>query len=170
MAKLENERWEIFCQEYVVDFNGTRAAIAAGYSSKTAKQKANKLLNSEDEYKKLGVTIGDLIRQRIKELTQKKVERIEYTQDDVMRDLIEVKNRCMQKVPVMYFDKVDKEYKQEQDDLGRDVWKFDSQGANSALDKLAKHTGFYELDNKQRNVIPQIVVASEEDKKLIEDI
>lgn len=158
MAKLENERWEIFCQEYVVDFNGTQAAIRAGYSKKTANRIANQNLSKLD------------IQNRIKELTQKKVERIEYTQDDVMRDLLEVKNRCMQKVPVMYYDKVDKEYKQEQDDLGRDVWKFDSQGANSALDKLAKHTGFYELDNKQRNVIPQIVVASEEDKKLIEDI
>ena len=158
MAKLKDEQWEIFCQEYVVDFNGTRAAIKAGYTKKSARVQANRLLTNDN------------IQRRIKELTKKKVERIEYTQDDVMRDLLEVKNRCMQKVPVMYFDKVDKEYKQEQDDLGRDVWKFDSQGANSALDKLAKHTGFYELDNKQRNVIPQIVVASEEDKKLIEDI
>lgn len=158
MAELENDQWEIFCQEYVVDFNGTQAAIKAGYTPKSARVQANRLLTNDN------------IQRRIKELTQKKVERIEYTQDDVMRDLLEVKNRCMQKVPVMYYDKVDKEYKQEQDDLGRDVWKFDSQGANSALDKLAKHTGFYELDNKQRNVIPQIVVASEEDKKLIEDI
>ena len=158
MAKLKDEQWEIFCQEYVVDFNGTRAAIKAGYTPKSARVQANRLLTNDN------------IQRRIKELTQKKVERIEYTQDDVMRDLLEVKNRCMQKVPVMYYDKVDKEYKQEQDDLGRDVWKFDSQGANSALDKLAKHTGFYELDNKQRNVIPQIVVASEEDRKLIEDI
>ena len=158
MSELKDKQWEIFCQEYVVDFNGTRAAIKAGYTQKSARVQANRLLTNDN------------IQLRIKELTQKKVERIEYTQDDVMRDLLEVKNRCMQKVPVMYYDKVDKEYKQEQDDLGRDVWKFDSQGANSALDKLAKHTGFYELDNKQRTVIPQIVVASEEDKKLIEDI
>lgn len=27
---------ERFCQEYVIDWNGTRAAIAAGYSKKTA--------------------------------------------------------------------------------------------------------------------------------------
>lgn len=158
MAKLENEKWEIFCQEYITDFNGTQAAIRAGYSAKTANRIANQNLSKLD------------IQARIKELTQKKVERIEYNQDDVMRDLIEVKNRCMQKVPVMYFDKVDKCYKQEKDDDGNNVWKFDSQGANSALDKLAKHTGFYEMDNKQRNIIPQIVVASEEDKKLIEDI
>lgn len=152
MTKLENERWEIFCQEYVVNFNGTQAAIRAGYSKKTANRIASQNLSKLD------------IKNRIKELTQKKVERIEYTQDDVMRDLLEVKNRCMQGVPVTFMGKpvFDKN--------GHPIWKFDSQGANAALDKLAKHTGFYELDNKQRNFIPQIVVASEEDKKLIEDI
>lgn len=33
-----------FCEEYVVDWNGTRAAIAAGYSIKTAKAIANENL------------------------------------------------------------------------------------------------------------------------------
>ncbi len=152
MAELENEQWEIFCHEYVVDFNGTQAAIKAGYTPKSARVQANRLLTNDN------------IQRRIKELTQKKVERIEYTQDDVMRDLLEVKNRCMRAVPVKFMGKP------VFDENGQPIWKFDSQGANSALDKLAKHTGFYELDNKQRNVIPQIVVASEEDKKLIEDI
>lgn len=31
-----NDRQKQFCHEYVLDFNGTRAAIAAGYSEKTA--------------------------------------------------------------------------------------------------------------------------------------
>lgn len=34
-----------FCEEYVVDWNGTRAAIAAGYSEKTAKQIATENLS-----------------------------------------------------------------------------------------------------------------------------
>jgi phage terminase small subunit len=29
-----------FCEEYIFDFNGTRAAIAAGYSENTAAEKA----------------------------------------------------------------------------------------------------------------------------------
>lgn len=33
-----------FCEEYVIDWNGTRAAIAAGYSENTAKQIANENL------------------------------------------------------------------------------------------------------------------------------
>lgn len=34
MSKLTKKQ-EAFCQEYVVDFNGTQAAIRAGYSGKT---------------------------------------------------------------------------------------------------------------------------------------
>lgn len=30
----------VFCEEYVIDYNGTRAAIKAGYSEKTAKEMA----------------------------------------------------------------------------------------------------------------------------------
>lgn len=33
-----------FCEEYVIDWNGTRAAIAAGYSERTAKQIASENL------------------------------------------------------------------------------------------------------------------------------
>ncbi len=35
-----------FCQEYIYDWNATRAAIAAGYSEKTAKEQASRLLTN----------------------------------------------------------------------------------------------------------------------------
>ena len=37
-----------FCEEYVVDWNGKRAAIAAGYSKKTATQIAYQILQKEE--------------------------------------------------------------------------------------------------------------------------
>eukprot|EP00919_Chromeraceae_sp_WS-2016_P065213 GHVR01154356.1.p1 GENE.GHVR01154356.1~~GHVR01154356.1.p1 ORF type:complete len:196 (-),score=20.20 GHVR01154356.1:340-927(-) len=37
-------RQELFAREYVVDLNGTRAAIAAGYSPATASEQASRLL------------------------------------------------------------------------------------------------------------------------------
>ena len=37
-----------FCDEYLVDLNGTQAAIRAGYSAKTAKQIGSKLLTMID--------------------------------------------------------------------------------------------------------------------------
>lgn len=37
-----------FCMEYMIDYNGTQAAIRAGYSDKTAPQQASRLLSKAD--------------------------------------------------------------------------------------------------------------------------
>ena len=122
-----NEKQKQFCEEYIIDLNGTQAAIRAGYSKKTARAIANELLTKLD------------IQEYICVLKNKRSERVKYSQDELMRDILEVKNRCMQANPVL-----DKEGNE------TGVWKFDSNGANKALDMLAKHVGFYETDNKQR--------------------
>lgn len=48
VVKTDGERWtalmEAFCQEYVIDLNGTQAAIRAGYSAETATSAASRLL------------------------------------------------------------------------------------------------------------------------------
>ena len=122
-----NEKQKQFCEEYIIDLNGTQAAIRAGYSAKTANEQAAQLLA------KLS------IQEYICELKNRRSERVKYSQDELMRDILEVKNRCMQANPVL-----DKEGNE------TGIWKFDSNGANKALDMLAKHVGFYETDNKQK--------------------
>ena len=68
---------DIFCYEWVKDRNGARAAIAAGYSEKTAASQASRLLKNVNIQKKIRqildkgfaseeVTIGDIIRHFIK--------------------------------------------------------------------------------------------------------
>lgn len=141
-----NEKQKQFCNEYLIDFNGTQAAIRAGYSEKTANRIASRLLSNVD------------IQVYLKELIENRNERTKITQDEVIRDIIEVKNRCMQKVPVFLLD-----------ENGNNLWKFDAQGANKALDMLAKHTGLYEVDNKQKAGI-NIVVADEKHKQMLEDL
>lgn len=122
-----NEKQKQFCEEYIIDMNGTQAAIRAGYSKKTARAIANELLTKLD------------IQEYIQKLKNKRSDRVKYSQDELMRDILEVKNRCLQANPVL-----DKEGNE------TGVWKFDSNGANKALDMLAKHVGFYETDNKQK--------------------
>ena len=122
-----NEKQKQFCEEYIIDLNGTQAAIRAGYSEKTANRIASELLSKLD------------IQEYICVLKNKRSERVKYSQDELMRDILEVKNRCMQANPVL-----DKEGNE------TGIWKFDSNGANKALDMLAKHVGFYETDNKQK--------------------
>lgn len=62
----------------------------------------------------------------------------------------EIYNRCMQRIPVMKFDREAGAMVQETDDNGEGVWTFDSSGANRALENIAKHIGYFELDNRQR--------------------
>lgn len=58
MSKLTPKQ-EKFCVEYLKDFNGTRAAIEAGYSKKTARKIAHENLTKPD------------IRERMKKLLKK---------------------------------------------------------------------------------------------------
>ena len=126
MSELE-ERQKIFCNEYLVDFNGTQAAIRAGYSKKTARSIASENLTKPN------------IQEYLKELIDSRNKRTQITQDDVIADIIKVKDRCMQNEAVL-----DKEGNE------TGIYKFDSNGANKALDMLMKHTGGYETDNKQK--------------------
>ncbi len=61
-----------FCSEYMVDFNGQKAAERAGYSPKTATMQASRMLSQ------------DKIQARVAELRQKQQERLEITADDVL--------------------------------------------------------------------------------------
>lgn len=64
-----------FCEEYLIDFNGTQAAIRAGYSAKTAHEQAAQLLA------KLS------IQALIQELRQSQQERTQVTADSVVEKL-----------------------------------------------------------------------------------
>lgn len=48
MSKQMREQYIIFCHEYIKTGNGTQSAIKAGYSPKTARQKASQLLTLKD--------------------------------------------------------------------------------------------------------------------------
>jgi phage terminase small subunit len=64
---------EKFCQEYIVDLNGTQAAILASYSTKAAYSTADKLLNNPD------------IQAKISELRQQQIARTEINADFVLQ-------------------------------------------------------------------------------------
>lgn len=133
-----NDKQKKFCNEYLVDLNATQAAIRAGYSGKTARVIAAQNLAKLN------------IQEYIQQLQEGIQKRNRISQDEIIQDLIEVKNRCMQNVPVMYYDKIDKEWKHEGADIGEPLYKFDSQGATKALDLLGKITGAYKEDNAQK--------------------
>lgn len=116
----------IFVDEYCIHGNGTKAAIAAGYSEKTATQQASRLLTK--------VHISRAIEERRKVASEEAGVSARY----VIEGLMEVHQRCVQRVPVMVFDPVEREMVQKTDADGNHVWEFDSTGANRALELLGK--------------------------------
>lgn len=76
--KQLNEKQKAFCDEYLIDLNATQAAIRAGYSKKSARQKAWNLLDMPETQA--------YIKARMDE---KKAERI-ATQDEILEYLTSV--------------------------------------------------------------------------------
>lgn len=72
---LANARHERFAQEYLVDLNGAQAAVRAGYSPKSAKVTAARLLTDAN------------LAARIADLKAGRAERVEFTADEVVREL-----------------------------------------------------------------------------------
>ncbi|MCL2548572.1 MAG: terminase small subunit [Symbiobacteriaceae bacterium] len=125
MPKLDNDKQEYFCQQYLIDRNATQAAIRAGYSEKTARTQAAQLLA------KLS------IRSRVHELQKEQAERLCIDADWTVLRFVELAERCMQITPVMEWDRASKEY------VPTGEYQFDSRGANRALELLGKHLGMF---------------------------
>ena len=75
MPALDDPKHEKFAQEYCVDFNGTQAAIRAGYSKRTARQQASVLLTKPN------------IAARVKELATKDITKVEMNPERIIREL-----------------------------------------------------------------------------------
>ena len=122
-----SEKIDRFCHEYLLDHNATQAAIRAGYSPKTARQQASRLLSKVN------------VLQRIEELSSKVTDSLLLSTEDIVKDLLEIKQRCMQHHEVL--DKFGKK---------TGIYVFDAKNANTSLSKLGEYTGGFtkHLDHK----------------------
>ena len=119
------KRQEKFCQEYVVDCNGTKAAIRAGYRENSARVTASKLLTNAN------------ILERVHELQREQLERLAISQDYVVLQLLETYKCCREPSPVMRYNSSTGEMEE------TGVYQFDSRGALRALELLGKHLGMF---------------------------
>jgi phage terminase small subunit len=154
---LANKKHETFCQEYLKDLNGTQAAIRAGYSEKTANVQSSAFLAKPN------------IRARIQELMAERSKQTLVDAAYVIEGLVEVKERCMQRKPVMVWDARQKAMVQKLDEEGNNVWEFDSNGANKALELLGKHLAMFtdNVNNKHTIEQPLFGPGSPEPKRQI---
>lgn len=86
--KKLTQQQELFCQQYVIDYNGTQAACRAGYSEKTAEVQASRLLRNVK------------VLSRVRAIQKERLEKLAVTQESVILKLLEVYDRCMQAKPV----------------------------------------------------------------------
>lgn len=77
MAKLR-EKQQLFVDEYLIDLNGTQAAIRAGYSAKTANEQASRMLTKVS------------IQQAISEKMAERSKRTGVNQDRVVQELAKI--------------------------------------------------------------------------------
>src|SRR5271154_6491700 len=68
-------RFELFVAEYLIDLNATRAAIAVGYSPKTAGQQGSRLLKNVKVFTEIAAK------------TKERTARLEITADNVWHEL-----------------------------------------------------------------------------------
>ncbi|MGZ3694129.1 MAG: terminase small subunit, partial [Bdellovibrionota bacterium] len=69
------DQQELFVREYLVDLNGTQAAIRAGYSENTAQEQSSRLLSKA------------ILKQRVESGLREKFARIDMTAERVLLEL-----------------------------------------------------------------------------------
>ncbi|MDP0328606.1 terminase small subunit [Glaesserella parasuis] len=141
------DKQQRFVEEYLIDLNATQAAIRAGYSEDTAKEMGYENLTKPH------------IQKAIQEAQNKRAERVNVTQDDVLRGLLEViaMSTGKQKITETELSKVDGSI------VPMDVEKvcFEPHAANKALELLGKHLGMFkdkvDVTNSDGSLRPTII-------------
>lgn len=122
MEKKLTPRQQVFVSEYLKTGNAAEAARKAGYSEKFAGRNADKLRKNTN------------IARAIEERQQARSERLELEEDFELKRAIELLDMCMK--PKQVVDMFGKPVKDEE--TGKFVMAFDSKGANTALQTIAK--------------------------------
>jgi phage terminase small subunit len=146
-----------FCKEYVIDFNAAQAAIRAGFSKKTAKSIASRLLtnvNVQNEIDKLKDKTAEKLEISHEMITAEWANIAFSDTTDLYRDWMTLQDfetmkkeepnlmRCIKSISTR-IKKVNALENIEQ-------IKLEFYSKETALENLGKHIGYYEVDNKQK--------------------
>lgn len=132
---------KLFINEYLKDFNGTRAYKTAypDSSEESARKAASRLLTKVD------------IQKAIEEESNRKLKELGIDVYYIIRSIKEVTERCMEKEPVQYFDKEDKCWRNLKtsaelpngETVEATVVQFDSKNALRGLELLGKYKSLF---------------------------
>lgn len=160
-----------FCEEYIKDLNGTQAAIRAGYSAKTANEQSSQLLaklNVKDFIAKLKQELSS----RNEDLAQKVIDELKKVGFSNIQDYVEEENE------IKDLTKISRDKAAAVESIKKTVTEFsgggESQGSKtsiqfklydkiSALEKLGRHLGIFELDNQQKAPVINVNITDDDE-------
>ena len=122
---MKNKKHKQFADEYLVDFNATQAAIRAGYSQKTAYSQGQRLLKNVE------------IKAYIQAEQDKSSETLKITREDILQDLLEIKDNNKTEGTV---------------------------NSLKAIEIINKMLGYYAADKKEITISEQPLFGEEEDE------
>lgn len=148
-------RWKRFAEEYVKDFNGAKAARRAGYTSKSARKIAWKILQNEEvqEYVqslaqrvavKNEVEVNDLVGE-LKRMAFVDIGKI-FDKNDQLLPIHEIDEDTRRAISEFYTKEMDGRYGKSVDKRAKMHSKLE------AIEKLMRFAGAYEEDNKQKGI------------------
>jgi phage terminase small subunit len=160
-----------FCEEYIKDFNGLQAAIRAGYSKKTAKEQASQLLtklNVQDYLSILKKGLSD----KNEGLTQQVIDELKKIGFANIQDYIDEGNE------IKDISKITRDKAAAVESIKKTVTEFGGSGQDSgkkssiqfklydkisALEKLGRHLGIFELDNRQKAATINVNITDDDE-------
>lgn len=144
------EKQKIFVSEYVKDFNGTRAYKAAypDCNEESARRQGSRLLTNVD------------VQKAINEKANKHLDKIDIDAEYIIRNIVEITERCMKHEPVMEYDPKNREYIQKTVELFDEdgdpagkagVYQFNARDGLKGLELLGKYKNIFK-ENLDVNV------------------
>lgn len=124
---------ERFCEEYLVDYNATQAAIRAGYKENSAANQGSRLLKNDEVFAR--------VRELQEEFNKK---RCFDEKNRVLNELWGIAEKAMQKTPVMVWDSAKHAY------VPSGEWAFDGKTATKALELIGKMSGMFSEKTERR--------------------
>lgn len=160
-----------FCEEYIKDLNGTQAAIRAGYSSKTANEQASQLL-AKLNVKNYISELKQSLSNKNEGLAQQVIDELKKIGFANIQDYINPENE------IKDLSAIDRDKAAAVESIKKTVTEFSGGGEShgkktsiqfklydkiSALEKLGRHLGIFELDNQQKAPVINVNITDDDE-------
>lgn len=162
-----NDKQTRFCEEYLIDFNATQAAIRAGYSEKTAGSQGHDLLKKpeiqsylSDKSLRIANKLGINQERVLKEMARIAFSDLRqfFDENGQIKPIHELDDDAAAALASMEIDEL---YEQEgfrKVNIGQ-TKKIKIWNKKDSLEQLARYLGLYKEDNEQRKIAIPIMTV-----------